>query len=119
MPAGRPSGYDRQRAVAGGRAPGPALQGMAVLKVERLGGPGFGGPHLKSRGSVAVDALSDADRQAIEALFRRGSRKVDPGAPGAFRYRLTRPGKTGPETIEVPEPLVPAAVVASVRDMIE
>ncbi len=91
----------------------------AVLTVERLGGPGFGGPHLKSRGSIAVEALSQADRDTIAALFRRGTQKVDPAAPGMFRYRITRHGKRGPETIEVAEPQVPGALVACLRDSIE
>jgi hypothetical protein len=91
----------------------------AVLNVERLGGPGFGGPHLKSRGSIALEALSQADRDAIEALFRRGTQKVDSAAPGVFRYRITRPGVRRPETIEVPELQVPGAVAACVHDTIE
>ena len=85
-----------------------------VLAVERVGGP-----HLKSRGEVRLADLSAADRKAVDALFASGGKAANPNAPGQFRYRITRAGPKGPQTIEAPEPAVPAALIAAVRDTLE
>ena len=90
---------------------------MSRLNVERLGGfAGFGSPgsHLRSRGQVEINDLAPADRHAVEALFDNppGPAQV----PDAFRYRLTRQTAHGPQSIEVPEEHVPAAIQASVKD---
>jgi hypothetical protein len=87
------------------------------LKIERVGGiAGFGGPHLKSRGEVALSDLSSADRKTVESLF------AGPNTPGprrgeadAFSYRITR----GEKTIEVPEHAVPPTIRNSVKDVLE
>jgi hypothetical protein len=93
---------------------------MGTLKVERVGGmAGFGGPHLKSHGDVAVDSLSPADQAAIDTLFARGSKPAPAGSGDMFRYRITRTTPKGAQTIEVPAGLVPAAVADSVRDVLE
>jgi hypothetical protein len=92
------------------------------LQIERLGGlAGFGGANLKSRGEVAMSDLSPADRQAVEALFADKGKAppVPRGAADMFRYRITRQTPSGPETIEVPEQAVPAALRDSVRDVLE
>jgi hypothetical protein len=92
------------------------------LQVERTGGyAGFGGPHLKSRGEVALSHLSPADRQAIEALFTNPHtvQSGQPGAADSFRYHLTRHTASGSETIEVPEDAVPRSVRDSVKDVLE
>ncbi|MCX5959846.1 MAG: hypothetical protein NT053_08455 [Cyanobacteria bacterium] len=92
----------------------------AHIQVERLGGlAGFGGSHshLRSRGTLKLDALSPDDRQAIDGLFQAPpipkalSLKRD-----AFRYRITRETPTGSESIEVPEQMVPESLRSSVRD---
>jgi hypothetical protein len=92
------------------------------LQIERIGGlAGFGGPHLKSRGELALSNLSPADRQAVEDLFS-DPRKAVPAPPGeadAFRYRITRQTAAGPQTIEVQGNAVPAALRDSVRDVLE
>jgi hypothetical protein len=92
------------------------------LQIERIGGlAGFGGPHLKSRGELALSDLSPADRQALEELFS-DPRKAAPPHPGeadAFRYRITRQTAAGAQTIELPGNAVPAAVKDSVRDVLE
>ena len=98
---------------------GGAAEPKGVLAIERVGGPGFGGPHLKSRGQVSIASLSPADRRAVDALFASGGKPANPRAPGQFRYRITRPGPKGPETIEAPEPAVPAALIAAVHDTLE
>ena len=95
---------------------------MTSLKIERVGGlAGFGGPHLKSRGEVAHSDLSPADQKAVEALFA-DPKKVAPAPAGqadAFRYKITRQGPAGAQTIEVPEHAVPAALKNSVKDVLE
>ena len=95
---------------------------MERLQIERVGGlAGFGGPHLKSRGEVAISDLSPADRQAVERLFAdpHGAQPADPRERDAFRYRLTRQTPAGAQTVEVPGNAVPAALRDSVRDVLE
>ena len=95
---------------------------MDRLQIERIGGyAGFGGPHLKSRGELALSDLSPADRHAVEDLFDNPQEAVPahPGQADAFRYRITRQTATGSQTIEVPGDAVPAALRDSVRDVLE
>ncbi len=95
---------------------------MSDLKIERMGGlAGFGLPksRLKSRGRCALEDLSKADQTSVAALFAGKSRRDKPGMADGFRYRITRETAKGPETVEVPEALVPAAIAACVRDEIE
>jgi hypothetical protein len=92
------------------------------LLIERVGGlGGFGGPHLKSRGELALSDLSPADRQTVEDLFKDPQKAVPahPGEADAFRYRITRQTAEGTQTIDVPGNAVPAAVRDSVRDVLE
>ena len=95
---------------------------MDRLQIERIGGlAGFGGPHLKSRGELALSDLSPADRQAVEDLFS-DPRKAAPAHPGeadAFRYRITRQTESGSQTVEVPFDAVPTIVHESVKDTLE
>jgi hypothetical protein len=87
------------------------------LQIERLGGlAGFGGPHLKSRGELALSALSPAERAEIEELFKKelqgeakqASRCVP--KPDELCYKITRHTATGSQEIVVPESAVPLAV---------
>jgi hypothetical protein len=87
------------------------------LEVERLGGlAGYGteGSRLRSRGQVDVSTLSAEDRRTVDSLF------VGPSAgssrPDEFRYKLTRWTDKGPQSVEVPENQVPAAVRDVVKD---
>jgi emfourin len=92
---------------------------MTVLHVERLGGlPAIGTPrsHLKSCGEIALSALSPADRAALDDLFRKPPHAAASAVRDAFRYRISRDGASGAETIEVPEAAVPAAIAACVKD---
>jgi hypothetical protein len=93
------------------------------LKIERIGGfAGFGGPHLKSRGEMAISELSASDRQAVENLFN-DPQKAAPARPGeadAFRYRITRETAAGAvQAIEVPGNAVPAPLKECVKDQLE
>ena len=91
---------------------------MDRLKIERVGGvAGFGGPHLKSRGEVAVSDLSSADQKTVDELFA-DPKKIPAARSGqadAFSYRITR----GAQTIEVPEHAVPSTIKSSVKDVLE
>ena len=92
---------------------------MTVLHVERLGGlPGIGSPrsHLRSCGEIAVGDLSQADRAAIDDLFRNPPRAAPSAVRDAFRYRISRDGAAGAETVEVPEAALPRSVAACVKD---
>ena len=90
-----------------------------MLHIERIGGPGFGGPHLKGRGRHAFHALSPADQATVTALFDNGDVPADRGTGDIFQYRITREEASGPQTVQVPERMVPAALIASVQDTIE
>jgi len=92
---------------------------MTVLHVERLGGlPAIGTPRspLRSCGEIALSELSQADRAAIEELFRNPPRAAASAVRDAFRYRISREGASGAETVEVPESAVPSPVAACVKD---
>ena len=92
---------------------------MGLLSVERMGGlAGYGGPgaRLRSRGQIEFSALSPADQEAMDKLFRsHGGVPPSPVRDG-FRYRITRGGQAGSESIEVAEEQLPAAVTDCVRD---
>jgi hypothetical protein len=99
---------------------------MSVLKIERLGGvAGFGGPHLKSRGECALAELSAADQAAVESLFASAGKGKARGLPDqgkmrdGFSYRISRQTATGTAEVVVPESMVPAALVSSVKDTLE
>jgi hypothetical protein len=94
---------------------------MDRLQIERMGGfAGFGGPHLKSRGEMSLNEMTPVDRQLVESLFSEPKAQAPrPGEADAFRYRITRQTPSGPQTIEVPEERVPAAVRDSVKDILE
>ena len=92
---------------------------MTVLHVERLGGlPGVGSPRsrLKSCGEIALSSLTQRDRATIEDLFRAPSAAYAAAVRDGFRYRISRDGGSGAESVEVPESAVPAAVAACVKD---
>ncbi len=92
---------------------------MTVVHVERLGGlPGIGGPRspLRSCGDIALSELSQADRAALDELFRNPPRAAPSAVRDAFHYRISRGGASGSETVEVPEAAVPAAIAACVKD---
>jgi hypothetical protein len=95
---------------------------MDRLQIEKLGGlAGFGGPHLKSRGEVALSDLSPADRETVEGLFKNPD-KIAPAPRGeadAHRYKLSRQTATGPVEVEVPGHAVPSVLRDSVRDVLE
>lgn len=97
---------------------------MDEVKVEQLGGfAGFGGPHLESSGIVPLSSVSAADREKIDALFRRyqggGAPQPNSAQADQFRYRLSRRTQKGMESIEAAESEVPEALRASVTTKIK
>lgn len=92
---------------------------MDMLTIERRGGiAGFGGPNLKSEGQLALADLSAADQERVKKLFAGGSKPPARNTGDMFRYRITLQSSAGSQTIEVPENLVPAALAASVKDVL-
>jgi hypothetical protein len=97
------------------------VQSVDRLNIERVGGlAGFGlpGSRLKSKGDVPLSELSPSDRRALDALFESKAKAVSP-MPDCFRYRITRQTPQGPQTIEVPEDLVPLVLRNCVKDDFE
>ena len=87
-----------------------------LLNIERVGGlAGFGGPHLKSVGSLDLASLPEHEQSAIEALFSQNW-QAGPSSPDEFRYRLTRQTPNGAHTVEVPASAVPGAIESAVKD---
>src|SRR5258707_2735173 len=74
------------------------------LQIERIGGlAGFGGPHLKSRGEVALSDLAPADRQAVEDLvsYPRKAVPAQPAGTDAVGYHITRQTAAGAHAVGV------------------
>ena len=98
---------------------------MDRLQIERIGGfAGFGGPHLKSRGELALSDLSVADRQAVEDLFSDPQKAeavpVAPGAADFYTYNITLQTAAGTRELkDVPGHVVPAALRDSVKDALQ
>ena len=91
----------------------------AMLTIERLGGfAGFGGPNLKSEGTVTFSELSEGDKQAVKALFAKGAQASPGHGADRFRYRLTWQDKVKSRSVEVAEEQMPAALAAKVQDTI-
>ena len=87
-----------------------------LLHIERVGGfGGFGGPHLKSRGSVDLTSLPAHEQAAIDALFAQGG-TLGGTSSSDFRYRLTRQTPNGAHTVEVPASAVPGSISSAVKD---
>jgi len=93
---------------------------MSKLKVEKIGGFGgfgVGNSHLKSRGEIDMDQLSEEDKKAIEDLFI--SEGKSGGSHGnTFLYRISRISSKGIESIEADEERVPNTVAQCVKDEI-
>lgn len=85
---------------------------MDKLTIERRGG--FAG--LKARGEIDAASLDEADREAIDKLFKTKGKL--PASPGADRYvyTVTRETESGKKTMEIPEHLLPSAVSRAVKD---
>lgn len=94
------------------------------LRIERKGGlagAGLPGSRIKSRGVVDLRALSPADREAIERLFKGASSEPSHarGHADDFQYYLTRSTPGGDKTVVVSGDDVPEAVRNAVEDEIE
>lgn len=89
---------------------------MGDVVIEQLGGFVGGGTSpgpLRVEGRVAWSALSAADQARVNALFTE-RRPVNAN----LRYRLTRDGPSGSETIEALPEDVPKALVDSIKTTI-
>lgn len=87
------------------------------VDIERLGGfAGFGGGHLRSRGSAEGHELAPAVRAKVASLLDGTAAKpaAVPGAADGFRYRLTL--ASSGKSVEVPESAVPAELRDKVHD---
>jgi hypothetical protein len=95
------------------------LNEIDLLLVERIGGlAGFGvsGSRISSRGQLAFNSLPDTDQRLVEALFKSHG-KLEPTAQrDTFSYRISCASKFGAKTVEVPETLLPATIIACVKD---
>jgi hypothetical protein len=84
------------------------------LSIEKLGGlAGFESP-LRSRGTVEASSLSPQDLATVNSFFTVPP--PDFQVTDGFRYRITRKGPQGEESVEVPEHLVPESISTAVRD---
>ncbi len=93
---------------------------MSRLTIERLGGVGgFGGPNIKSEGQLDSSDLSPDDQAKVEKLFEGGSVPPVTNTNDVFNYRITRQKNGRSQTIQVPESLVPAVLVSSVKDSLK
>jgi len=90
---------------------------MGNIVIEPVGGYTGGaipsGP-VREEGRIAWSALSKADEARVDALF--AARKP---VNSNLRYRLTRDGPNGPETIEVLPDEVPEALIKSIKTTID
>jgi hypothetical protein len=103
-------------AAAGAQEANRGTMGPVVV-IEPVGGYTGGatpaGP-LRMQGRIAWSALSKADQARVDALFaRRGPVNAN------LRYRLTRDGPSGPETVEAPADAVPEALINSIKTTID
>jgi hypothetical protein len=91
---------------------------MTKLTITKLGGfAGFGlGPNLVSEGQLDSSDLSPDDQVKVEKLFEGGSVPPVKNTNDVFNYRITRQKDGRSQTIQVPESLVPAALISSVKD---
>jgi hypothetical protein len=90
---------------------------VGKVTIERLGGlAGFGGPNLKSEGQIESSDLSADDQAKVEKLFEGGNVPPVKNTNDVYNYRITRQKDGRSQTIQVPESLVPAALISSVKD---
>jgi len=90
---------------------------MRSVVIEPLGGFVGGGTPLgplRMQGRMTWSALSEADQARLDALF--AERKP---VNANLRYRLTRDGPNGPETVEAPAEAVPEALIKSIKTTID
>ncbi len=94
---------------------------MPVLDVERIGGVagvGLTRSHIRSHGRVDTATLPASEQRAVEELFRSHVSTMGSQLRDGFRYRISRTGPGGTETIEVQESLLPKAIIECVKDEI-
>lgn len=94
-----------------------------LLSVERIGGlGGFGlpGSHLKSKGQISINDLSQDDARKLDGYFE-GTLSTHSGSKVAdgFRYRITKKIGNDLKTIELPEALTPIAIRDCVTDSLD
>jgi hypothetical protein len=90
---------------------------MGNLTIEEIGGFAAGGTpgaHFRKEGRLALSDLSAEDRERVRAMFS------NPKPVNAnFYYRITLEGPSGQQTIEALPEAVPAALIASVKTVLD
>lgn len=103
--------------ASGERGPNKNLVAERVI-IEPLGGfvgSGSPGNRFRSEGRMNLSELSEADRVRVQALF--SSRATH--AQTNLSYRITLEGPNGKKTIQVPDSVVPEALVRSIRTTLD
>jgi hypothetical protein len=90
---------------------------MGSLIIQEVGGFAAGGTpgaHFRKEGRLALADLSDEDREHVRAMF------ANPKQVNAnFYYRITLEGPSGQQTIDVLPEAMPAALIASVKTVLD
>ena len=87
---------------------------LIIQEVGGFAGGGTPGAHFRKEGRLALSDLSPEDRDRVLAMFR------DPKPVNAnFYYRITLETASGQQTIEALPEAVPAALVASIKTILE
>ena len=94
---------------------------MSKLTIEKIGGYGgfgVGNSHLRSRGEIHIDELSNEDKKAVEELFRPHGKTKASLETDTFRYKISRVTSKGVESIEADEKKIPDAIKQCLKDEI-
>lgn len=94
------------------------VAGWGRIDIERFGGlAGYGmpGSRIRSRGYILAKDLSVSDQALLREVFLAPT-EAPTWVRDAFRYHLTRQSDCGPQTVVVPESMVPEAIRDALHD---